>query len=308
MSALQIIRLTNESVFNIQGIDAHKFLQGQTTTDFKELNAEQSRLGAYANLKGRIVFSFRAVEWPTQSLNLVMDAELITAAKNTFQKYIVFSKAQISTPDVAVLGVLGADAASVLNTLFGFCPVNINQTQSNEQISITRLHGAHRWMVLVQADALEEVWAKLSTQANIGTLNEWRAAQIAAGESPVLAQTSELYQPQELNFLNLQAISYNKGCYTGQEIIARLYFRGKLKQWVHRFSVNSSGVLPALNSAIYDETGRNQGHVVLAAHTNNQTVELLAIVRHEYANTVFLGEEKLPLTLLDLPYEVEVKE
>jgi hypothetical protein len=48
--------------------------------------------------------------------------------------------------------------------------------------------------------------------------------------------------------------------------------------------------------------------VVLAAHSNSQTVELLAIVRHEYANTVFLGEEKLPLTLLDLPYEVEVKE
>ena len=99
MSALQIIRLTNESVLNIQGIDAHKFLQGQTTTDFKELNAEQSRLGAYANLKGRIVFSFRAVEWPTQSLYLVMDSELLATAKNTFQKYIVFSKAQISTPE-----------------------------------------------------------------------------------------------------------------------------------------------------------------------------------------------------------------
>ena len=307
MSALQIIRLTNESVLNIQGIDAHKFLQGQTTTDFKELNAEQSRLGAYANLKGRIVFSFRAVEWPTQSLNLVMDAELITAAKNTFQKYIVFSKAQISTPDVAVLGILGIEGVSVLNTLFGFCPININQTQSNEQISITRLHGEHRWLLLVQADELDDVWAKLSTQANIGTLNQWRAAQIAAGESPVLAQTSELYQPQELNFLNLQAISYNKGCYTGQEIIARLYFRGKLKQWVHRFSVKSS-ILPALNSAIYDETGRNQGNVVLATHTNSQTVELLAIVRHEYANAVFLGEEKLPLTLLDLPYEVEIKD
>ncbi|MBK8327718.1 MAG: folate-binding protein YgfZ [Moraxellaceae bacterium] len=307
MSALQIIRLTNESVLNIQGIDAHKFLQGQTTTDFKELNAEQSRLGAYANLKGRIVFSFRAVEWPTQSLYLVMDSELLATAKNTFQKYIVFSKAQISTPDVAVLGIVGVDGATVLKTLFGFCPATINQTQSNEQISITRLHGQDRWLVLVQADALEEVWAKLSTQANIGTLNEWRAAQIAAGESPILAETSELYQPQELNFLNLQAISYNKGCYTGQEIIARLYFRGKLKQWVHRFSVNSS-VLPALNSAIYDETGRSQGHVVLATQSDPQTIELLAIVRHEYAHTVFLGDEKLPLTLLNLPYTVEVKE
>ena len=306
MSALQIIHLTNENILNIQGIDAHKFLQGQTTTDFKEINAEQSRLGAYANLKGRIVFSFRAIEWPTHSLNLVMDTALLAAAKSTFQKYIVFSKAQISTPNVTVLGVLGADAASVLNTLFGFCPTAPNQTQSNEQISITRVHGAHRWMILIPTESFEDVWTKLSAQAQIGTLNDWRKAQIMAGESPVLAETSELYQPQELNFLNLQAISYNKGCYTGQEIIARLYFRGKLKQWAHRFTVNSP-VLPTLNTTIYDETGHAQGHVVLAAQTNDQTVELLAIVRHEHSQNVFLGEEKHPLTLLELPYEVEIK-
>ncbi|HNB20736.1 MAG TPA: tRNA-modifying protein YgfZ, partial [Agitococcus sp.] len=123
----------------------------------------------------------------------------------------------------------------------------------------------------------------------------------------VLAETTELYQPQELNYLPLNAISYNKGCYTGQEIIARLYFRGKLKQWTHRFTVKLSE-LPALNTVIYDATGHSQGHVVLAAQTDAQTVELLAIVRHDHCQQVFLGEEKEPLQLLDLPYVVEVKE
>ena len=300
-----IIRLT-DSVLTIQGVDAHKFLQGQTTADFKEITPEQSRLGGYANLKGRLVFSFRAIEWPTQRVHLILDNALLTTAKNTLQKYIVFSKAQISTPDVTVLGMMGADAAYTLQQTFGFCPTEPEQTQSNEQVSITALSNG-RFMLLIAADFLAELWAKLAQTANIGTVNDWRLAQIAAGETPVLPETTELYQPQELNFLPLNAISYNKGCYTGQEIIARLYFRGKLKQWVHRFSATSS-VLPALNSVIYDTTGHAQGHVVLAAQADNQTIELLAIVRHEHCQNVFLGDDKLPLQLRELPYVVEVKE
>lgn len=300
-----IIRLT-DSVLTIQGIDAHKFLQGQTTTDFKEVTPEQSRLGGYANLKGRVVFSFRAIEWPAQRVHLILDNALLTTAKNTFQKYIVFSKAHISTPDVTVLCMVGADAEHTLQQTFGFCPTEPQHTQSNEQVSITALsHG--RFMLLIASEFLAELWEKLTQTVNIGTINDWRLAQIAAGETPVLPETTELYQPQELNFLLLNAISYNKGCYTGQEIIARLYFRGKLKQWVHRFSATSS-VLPALNSMIYDATGHVQGHVVLAAQADNQTIELLAIVRHEHCQQVFLGENKLPLQLRDLPYVVELKE
>jgi folate-binding protein YgfZ len=81
-----------------------------------------------------------------------------------------------------------------------------------------------------------------------------------------LASTSELFQPQELNFQNLNGVSYNKGCYTGQEVIARLYFRGKLKQFVHRFQATSAEI-PTLNAAIVDDTEHTQGHVVLAGKT-----------------------------------------
>ena len=301
-----IIRLT-DSILTIQGADAHKFLQGQTTTDFKEVTPEQSRLGGYANLKGRLAFSFRAIEWPAQQLNLVINQALLAIAKNTLQKYIVFSKAQISTPDTNVIGILGADSDKLLSELFGFCPTIINQTLSNEQISLTRVDGDSRWLLLVKSEFSETVWQQLSQQATIASINDWRLAQIAAGETPIVAETTELYQPQELNYLALNAISYNKGCYTGQEIIARLYFRGKLKQWTHRFNVKLRE-LPELNTVIYDESGHSQGHVVLAAQADAQSVELLAIVRHDYADKVFLGDEKRPLELLPLPYVVEVKE
>lgn len=301
-----IIRLT-DSILTIQGTDAHKFLQGQTTTDFKEVSPEQSRLGGYANLKGRLIFSFRAIEWPAQQLNLVIDKALLNNAQSILQKFIVFSKAHISTPDTHVMGLLGAEFEQLLLAQFGFCPTKLNQTISNEQVSITRLHGESRWLLLVKAEFSDTIWTQLSQQSTIGSVNDWRLAQIAAGETPVLPETTELYQPQELNFLALDAISYNKGCYTGQEIIARLYFRGKLKQWAHRFNIKLRE-LPALNTVIYDEFGHSQGHVVLAAQADAESVELLAIVRHDYADKVFLGEDKQPLALLPLPYVVEVKE
>ncbi|PTQ89737.1 YgfZ/GcvT domain-containing protein [Agitococcus lubricus] len=307
MSALQIIRLDNEHIFTIHGVDAHKFLQGQTTTDIQTLTPQHACLGGYANLKGRLVFSFNAVEWPAQHIQLLVDRELSTTAQNTLKKYMVFSKAQLTEAPLVAFGVMGTAAYEHLHAICGDCPTDTRHTYSTAEWSITRLHGEHRWLILVTADAAESLWSQLNVAATVATLNDWRLAQIRAGETPVLAQTSELYQPQELNYLNLDAISYNKGCYTGQEIIARLYFRGKLKQWAHRFSVQTAH-LPALNTPLYDREGQSQGHVVLAAQASPDTVELLAIARHDKVSHLFLGEEKKSLDVLDLPYVVAMKD
>jgi folate-binding Fe-S cluster repair protein YgfZ len=90
-------------------------------------------------------------------------------------------------------------------------------------------------------------------------------------------------------------------------VIARLYFRGKLKQFVHRFAAVSTR-LPALNAAIVDDTAHTQGHVVLTAKRDDHTIELLAITRREHLQGLYLAETQQALTLLDLPYVVEVKE
>lgn len=306
-AATLVVPLASEGVLTVQGPDAQKFLQGQATTDFTQVTAEQSRLGCLANLKGRAVISFRAVHWQEHTLHLVMDAPLVATAKSQLQKYIVFSKAQLSTPELAVIGVMGEQAVTLLTQVFGVCPADIDDTVSTEQVAIVRAQGENRFVVLIKAEALATVWSQLTAGAAVGTLNHWRLGQIAAGESQVLAETTELYQPQELNFPALNGVSYTKGCYTGQEIIARLHFRGKLKQWSHHFTGEQS-TLPALNTQLYDESGHAQGHVVLAAQRDAQTVELLAIVRHDHKHQVFLGEDKTPLQCVDLPYVVEVKE
>ncbi len=302
-----IVPLANEGVLTVQGADARKFMQGQSSSDFAQVDETSSRLGCLCNLKGRAILSFRAVNWQENTFHLVMDAPLVTTAKTLLQKYIVFSKAQLSTPDLAVFGVMGEDATTLISQLFGNCPTMFDEVISNEQASVIRLHGEQRFLVLVQPETLTTLWPQLIQQAAIGDLNTWRLAQIAAGEAQVLASTSELFQPQELNFQNLNGVSYNKGCYTGQEVIARLYFRGKLKQFVHRFQA-SCAEIPTLNAAIVDDTEHTLGHVVLTAKRDDSTVEMLAIARRGHLDGLYLAEAKQALTLLNLPYVVDVKE
>lgn len=302
-----VIPLTNEGVLTVQGADAHKFLQGQSTSDITQVNATSSKLGCLCNLKGRAIVSFRAVQTQEQTIRLVMDAPLVTTTKTLLQKYIVFSKAQLSTPEIAVFGMLGEGAPALISQVFGNCPAAIDEVLTTELTTITRLHGEQRFLVLTNAETLAKLWPQLTQQANIGDLNTWRLAQIAAGEAQVLASTSELFQPQELNFQNLNGVSYNKGCYTGQEVVARLYFRGKLKQFVHRFQATSTE-LPTLNTAICDDTLHTQGHVVLAAQRDSQAIEMLAIARRGHLEGLQLAGTNQALTLLDLPYVVEVKE
>jgi len=302
-----IIPLANEGILTVQGIDARKFLQGQSSSDFAQVQQNSSRLGCLCNLKGRAILSFRAVNWQENTFHLVMDAPLVATAKTLLQKYIVFSKAQLSTPDLAVFGVMGDGATALISQLLGNCPTAIDEVFSNERASVVRLHGDSRFLVLVSPETLTTLWPQFSQQAAIADLNSWRLAQIAAGEAQVLANTSELFQPQELNFQNLNGVSYNKGCYTGQEVIARLYFRGKLKQFIHRFQATAAD-LPALNTALVDDSEHTQGHVVLAAKRDDNTVEMLAIARRGQLDGLYLAETKQALKLLDLPYIVEVKE
>ena len=303
-AAVMLVPLPSDAVLTVTGPDSAKFLQGQTTTDFREITATTSRLGCYCNLKGRAVLSFRAMLW-RDSVQLVVDAGLLSTAKTTLQKYIVFSKAQLATPATAVLGVLGERAEDFIREQFGNCPESGDAVLDTGSVLITRLPGQGRFLLLVEETALPDVWKQLSASAPVGGLEDWRLAQVRAGEPQVLATGSEQFQPQELNYPSLHGDSYNKGCYTGQEIVARLYFRGKLKQWAHRFAV-SAETAPEPNTPLLNAEGHTAGHVVLAAKAGETQVEMLAIARHDRLEGLFLAGR--PLTLLDLPYSVEARE
>ncbi|MEN0108666.1 MAG: folate-binding protein, partial [Pseudomonas sp.] len=150
---------------------------------------------------------------------------------------------------------------------------------------------------------LQQIKAKLAEHP----LNDWLLAQVRAGIGQVLGPTRELFIPQMINLQAVGGVSFKKGCYTGQEIVARMQYLGKLKRRLQRLSLADSE-LPAVASELFSPVHRSSvGEVVLAAQSETG-VELLAVLQEDAVvdGRIHLGSETGPaLQLLDLPYTLD---
>jgi folate-binding protein YgfZ len=159
----------------------------------------------------------------------------------------------------------------------------------------------------VRADQADTIKGKLSTLLAEGELNQWLLGQIRAGIGQVMPSTRELFIPQMLNLQAVGGVSFKKGCYTGQEIVARMQYLGKLKRRLYRLQLEASE-LPEPGTPLFSPThGSSIGEVVIAARAE-QNIELLAVLQAEAAEdgNLHLGALEGPdLHLLDLPYQLD---
>lgn len=163
---------------------------------------------------------------------------------------------------------------------------------------------AELWVPAEQADAIRDQLTATLEQAD---LNEWLLGQIRAGIGQVMPQTRELFIPQMLNLQAVGGVSFKKGCYTGQEIVARMQYLGKLKRRLYRLSLDAPQ-MPEPGTPLFSPSHNSSiGEVVIAAKAD-QSVELLAVLQAEAADSgdVRLGALEGPgLQLLDLPYTLD---
>jgi folate-binding protein YgfZ len=293
-----VLPLPGLAVLALEGPESMKFLQGQTTADFREAEKGQVLPGAICSLKGRVLFSFVAVP-DGGNVQLVMPADQIDAALTHLKKYAVFSKTQLADARAgsALLGMAGPGAEALVQQLTGSVPApGLASHGPDGSWAIRR--GDARFLVALPAATLAAQWPALSSQAVVAPGELWWAEEIRAGQATVSAATRDLFQPQELNFHVTGAVSYEKGCYTGQEVVARLYFRGRLKQRLYHLHCET----PADGSAIF-AAGHHVGDVVMQAH-DGTALELLAVVKNEAVRNggLTLGENGPALTLQALPY------
>lgn len=289
-------------VLAITGADALTFLQGQVTTDIREVLPQQSRLGCLLNLKGRVQISFRLVTC-RDGFWLIMPASQLALSQSRLSKFAVFSKVVISTPNLAVDAVLGAAAIQALCQQGWHWPEASDGVSEGANATLIRLPGTDRGLLIRELPTRTEAATSsapthaestaINTNADFDTLalaqqTLWHAAAIAAGEFTVPASASERYQPQEIDYHQLQGVSYQKGCYMGQEIVARLYFRGQLKTTLVRLQAD----WPLAQTACTLGMGQSivsgdkvVGEVLLAAWPAADRVELLALVKHSALTT-----------------------
>jgi len=294
--------LPSLAVLRFTGPESAKFLQGQTTTDFREIEKGRGLPGAICSLKGRVLFSFTAIP-DGEDVLLVLPADQIEGALTHLKKYALFSKTQLSDASsvCALAGISGTEAAAHIKSLVGDVPAQSQVIKGADGIWATRPGPESRYLLGIPAGKLTAVLQQELTFAQEKT---WLAADIRDGLATIFAASRDLFQPQELNYPAVEGVSYNKGCYTGQEIVARLYFRGKLKQRLYRFEAITTEP-PAIGSNILAE-GKPAGEVVIAAKNESGSVELLAVVKNQAVQKGALTLEKngSAIRMLELPYEL----
>ncbi len=296
-----LIPLPSLAELTLTGPESAKFLQGQATTDFREIEKGRVLPGAICSLKGRVLFSFIAMK-TGDNLRLIMPAEQLADALAHLKKYAIFSKTELqdARTSIALLGIAGKAANQQVSDLLGKVP-DTGEALQDDQGRWAAGIGESRYLLGIGSHSLEADWEQLQKDGQATSESAWWAAEIAAGHATVFAAARDLFQPQELNYPALDGVSYNKGCYTGQEVVARLYFRGKLKQRLYRLEVNGSET-PAIGSGIFAGDAR-VGDVVMATSQEGKT-GLLAIVKNKAmaAGGLTLGENGKALTALPLPY------
>ncbi|WP_028240508.1 CAF17-like 4Fe-4S cluster assembly/insertion protein YgfZ [Stutzerimonas azotifigens] len=300
--------LSHEGVLAVRGPDAAKFLQGQLTCNLNYLSAERSSLGARCTPKGRMQSSFRILGEGDGYL-LALARELLEGQQADLKKYAVFSKSAIGDESDrwARFGLAGGDTALV--TLGLDLPQEPDRVARAGELLAVRLSDgrAELWAPAGQAESIR---GRLAAQLSEAPLERWLLAQVRAGIGQVFGSTRELFIPQMINLQALGGVSFKKGCYTGQEIVARMQYLGKLKRRLHRLSLVDVGqtALPAPGVELFSPVhGSSVGEVVLAAPAE-QGIELLAVLQEDAAadGRIYLGSpDGLPLTPLDLPYTLD---
>ncbi|WP_339506979.1 CAF17-like 4Fe-4S cluster assembly/insertion protein YgfZ [Pseudomonas sp. EA_15y_Pfl1_P102] len=297
--------LSHEGVLAVRGADAAKFLQGQLTCNLNYLSETQASLGARCTQKGRMQSSFRIL-LQGDGVLLAMATELLEPQLADLKKYAVFSKSKLTDETAAWVRFGLVSANQALASLGLELPAETDSVARSDALIAIRVspERAELWVPTEHAEAVHEQLAKQLKETD---LNDWLLGQIRAGIGQVMPQTRELFIPQMLNLQAVGAVSFKKGCYTGQEIVARMQYLGKLKRRLYRLSLNTAE-MPEPGTPLFSPSHNSSiGEVVIAAKAD-QNVELLAVLQAEAADSgdVHLGTlEGSALQLLDLPYTLD---
>lgn len=310
---LQISPLSQYSFLAIEGPDSSKFLQGQTTCDWRAISTEQASLGSYCSIKGRMVISFLAGMASPESALLRLHADTADNGRDTLGKYIVFSKAKIRNAGAerVAIGINGKMARQRLMTVFDTLPSQAMAQVSSDKGIIVQLDDAGErfeyWGLCAQAIAL---WQQLSSTAEVCSANYWEALNIGAGIGEVCANSQDMFIPQMLNYQVIGGVSFSKGCYTGQEVVARMQYRGKLKRRLYKAEVAGlARDYPAGTELYSGDNGQSIGNLVSMVNGDTSST-LLAVLTAEAVTdgNIHFADSSAVLSIKELPYPVPSKD
>jgi folate-binding protein YgfZ len=293
--------LEQYGVLSCTGDEARAFLHAQLTNDVSQLGADRARRSGWCSAKGRLMATFLVIPHEAGFL-LQLSRDLAAPVAKRLAMFIL--RARVKLADASTqwtqIGFWGEPAAQGLAALDLPVPAADLGVAHGEGGIAVHL-GAGRYLALVAASRRQAALAAASG----GSSANWSLAEIRAGLPNVVLATQDLFVPQMVNLERLGAVDFQKGCYPGQEIVARTQYRGVLKRRMVRARVTALAA-PAQDLFAEDAPAQPSGTVVNAAASPTGGSELLAVVQIsslESASALHLGAPDGPrLELLPLPY------
>ncbi|SFT65624.1 YgfZ/GcvT domain-containing protein [Halomonas saccharevitans] len=297
--------LAHLGVLDVEGADAERFLQGQTSAQLSLADGGFAPLTCFCTPKGRVLANAQLMRIAPAHFRLIMHASLVPSLAEHLAKFAAFYKAELRVrDDLALLGLIGREAPALAEVRFDAAAPRPWHQAGDEAVQLLAHPGPRpRLLVCLPAERVEEDWQRLKEHATPVDNAVWRLQDIQAGLAWLNAEQRDTYLPQMINWEALGGISFKKGCYTGQEVVARAHFRGQVKKRLVRAQLDG-GLLPEPGSAIEDANDKRLGEVLGAELDAYGEAEVLAVMStKEPALPLRCAGQKLKL--LKLPYAVE---
>ncbi len=290
------------------GPDSAVFLHNLVSNEVKKLEADAAEWNSFNSPKGRMIASF--LMWPEpEGHALMVSADILPAFLKKFSMYVLRSKVKLSdaSTDIALIGVTGPAAAAAVQAAGAeLPPAAMKQTVLAAGLRCIRL-GENRFVLAVPADSAPAAYdAVLAAGAVRAGTAAWQLTMIRAGLPLITAPTQEEFVAQMLNYELIGGVNFHKGCYPGQEIVARTQYLGKLKKRTYRVAVPAGvDAQPGMDLYAPDFGEQSAGKLVNVAPAADGGSEALAVIQSSSAEAGELhlgGLDGARLRVLDLPY------
>jgi tRNA-modifying protein YgfZ len=307
--------LSHLGLLEISGADAAAFLQGQVTNDVKLLNGTNAHYSAYCNPKGRMLALFLAFAH-ADHLHLQFNRELVEPIMKRLKMYVMRSHVEIKDVSESIIkfGIDGLEAASILGCSLAKIPTQDYELVTLDNATALKLPtiSGTRFEIFTDTKNAPIIWEALKKHCKVVEKPYWDWLEIQAGIPDISLKTQEQFVPQMLNLDILNGINFKKGCYTGQEIVARTHYLGTVKRRTYLANICSASQYPCALQAgdkLLDATQNEVGQIVRVAPNLEPNIvnsfDVLAEMRIDAQAAGNVTWNGIALKFKDLPYSLK---
>jgi len=293
----KFIILDKTSTIKVEGDDRVQFLQGQLTQDINLISQNKALYAGFCNSKGRML-AFMLCYLNHESIHIQIDSSIQEFILQKLKMYILRSKVSLKLANETFLciGFVGSKALLTKNIQ---PPKNYLDIIHSDDIMIMRLGKDDRYQLMGETSKVNE-FMKLNFSEYLSmSFDDWNNLNILDGIPDIYPMTQEAFIPQSLNIDLIEGINFKKGCYTGQEIVARTHYLGKVKRRMYRaFLKSRADLIPG--DLILNNKGEEIGQLVRAANENNEKTNMLIELRVDQAHeALFINSQLIEIFLED---------